>query len=210
MTPVSSLLSLRKAAKKHLPDFLVKESKYSARIKSRWRYPQGRHSKVRQCHLGRPALPTPGYGSPKVVRGLHSSGFKPVIVHSVKDLQLLNKEKEGGVFSGTVGDRKKLQLLKYAVEHKIKLLNVRDPVKLSEKITAKITERQKLKRQKLVVRTEKQKEKERKVEEKKKKEAATDKAIEDTVTDDSVIPESEKQKKQQEQQEMEKTIIKRQ
>ena len=32
-------------------NFVVKESNFSARVKSRWRFPRGKHSKVRQMHI---------------------------------------------------------------------------------------------------------------------------------------------------------------
>ena len=62
--------------------FVEKESNFSARVKSRWRLPRGKHSKVRQMHKGRPALPGPGYGSQESKKGLHPSGLKIVAVSS--------------------------------------------------------------------------------------------------------------------------------
>ena len=46
------LLSVRKEMRKTKPAFVVRESNFS-RIESRWRYPYGRHSKVRQMHCSK-------------------------------------------------------------------------------------------------------------------------------------------------------------
>src|SRR3989344_6155853 len=114
MSGSKTLLAMRNKAKRSMPDFLVKESKFVDRIKSRWRFPMGRHSKVRQFHCGRPAMPTPGYGSPREVRGLHSSGLRPVVVATVRELESLDKGSAGAGLVSTMGKRKRLSLLKFA------------------------------------------------------------------------------------------------
>src|SRR3989344_2903301 len=100
------LLNLRKAAKKKKPHFVVRESHFGGRVKKRWRFPQGKHSAVREGHKGRPALVTIGYGSPRAVRGLHSSGLERVLVHNARDLLLVNPTLQGAVISSGVGKKK--------------------------------------------------------------------------------------------------------
>ena len=73
-------------AKRKKPDFVLKESKFFARIKKRWRYPRGKHSPVRQRHKGRPPLPTPGYGSPRAIKYQTKKGVKEILVK--KDVRL--------------------------------------------------------------------------------------------------------------------------
>ena len=214
MKDVKPLLQVRKQAKKYQPDFLVKESKFVDRIKSRWRFPQGRHSKVRQFHCGRPAMPNPGYGSPKVVRGLHSSGLKPVLIGTVKELALLDNSREGAILVGTIGRRKKLSLLNFALEHKIRIINVRDPAKLIENINQGMAVRKKVQQEKQQVKTKKQLEKEKKAQEKQKeaeKKSVEEKSGSDAGHDHSVEETVQKQEEQKKQEhlEMEKTITKR-
>ena len=115
-----------KITKKKKPDFVVKESKFSARVKSRWRYPRGMHSKVRQRHKGRPALPSTGYGAARETRGKHESGLEIVMVHNAAGLDLLNKESQGALISGTVGNKKKLVLLQSAKDKGITIINVKN------------------------------------------------------------------------------------
>src|SRR3990167_7102163 len=88
------LLSIRNKAKKRKPGFVVKESKYQAGVKARWRYPRGLHSPVRQRFGGRPALPRPGYGSPRSIRGLHSSGLAKVLVSTEAELLTVEAGKQ--------------------------------------------------------------------------------------------------------------------
>jgi large subunit ribosomal protein L32e len=195
------LLSVRKQAKKIKPSFIVKEAKFTSGIKKRWRFPRGKHSKIRQYHVGKPALPTPGYSSPKAVRGLHSSGMKFVVVANLRDLQKLNKETEGAIISSTVGKRKKLDLLKFISENGIKVLNVRDTKKLAEQISIMLEARKSAKKIKVETKDQKKQEKEKKAEEKKQKEEMKKK--ENSVED--VVKKEESQKK-----EMEKTLTKKQ
>lgn len=206
MEKVKKLLEQRKTRKKVQPTFVVKESKFSARVKTRWRFPRGKHSAVRQHHKGRPALPTPGYGSPKEVKFLHHTGMKPVLVCCEKDLLALNNDQEGAILSATLGTRKKLSLLKLAQEKKITLLNIADSAKLIDKITAeyaaKLKERsdkKKAKSKKVESRKKKAEEKKKESEAVEKKEAKSDESVEDK------IKEEEEQKKV-----AERTIIKKQ
>ena len=104
------LMEHRKKAKKLKPNFVVKESKFSLGVKKRWRFPRGMHSAVRQQHKGRPALPSTGYGSPKMVKGLDKSGFVSVRVHTADDLLALDPKTQGAVISGKLGMKNKLSL----------------------------------------------------------------------------------------------------
>lgn len=199
-----NLLEIRNKAKDFKPPFKVKESNFVARVKSRWRFPQGRHSKVRQYHRGRPALPTPGYGSPKVVKGLSRSGLIKVLVKNAGDFNGLNKETDGVVISSTVGNRKKLELLNLAKQNQLTVLNVKNIDQVLDGITKGLEERRRVKKQKIEAKTKKQKEKEKKAEEKKKKEAEEKK---EEGHDHS--PSSE-EKEDKERKEIEKLITKKQ
>ena len=110
MSEQKKLLDQRKKMKAAQPHFVVKESHNVGCVKKRWRLPRGRHSGVRQYHKGKPALPTPGYGSPKGVYGLHRLGLKMVNICSKTDLEKINPQTEGAILSATLGTRKKLDL----------------------------------------------------------------------------------------------------
>ena len=188
------LLQKRAVAKKRKPTFVVKESKFSARVKSRWRFPRGKHSKVRQMHKGRPPLPGPGYGSPPSVRGLHSSGLEMVLVHNAAQVESLNPATQGAIVAAGVGNKKRLDLLTAAVHKKITILNIKDTAKYMEEIKKDFEQRKKARRDKSAAVSKKEEEKKKKAEEKKKKEESKEKSSEE-----------EKQKEM-----IEKTITKRQ
>lgn len=164
----ADLLKIRREAKKKKPDFIVKDSKFYAGVKPGWRFPWGRHSKVRQMHRGRPAMPNPGYSSPREVRGLHLSGLEMVIVHNADELNALGKEQ--GAVLAKISKKKKIELLELAQAKKIAVLNVRDVNQELGKLKSEFEDRKRLKKVKLSEAGRKEEEKRKKAEEKKKKE----------------------------------------
>lgn len=127
------LLSQRNKAKKHKPPFVVKAANYLKKIKRRWRLPRGLHSGTRQYHKGKPVMPTPGFGSPKAVFGLHRSGVKPVVVRTERELLAIDVKSEAAVLMSTLGGRSRVRLLSLATEKKIPVLFVKDvPAKVAE------------------------------------------------------------------------------
>ncbi|MBI2666294.1 hypothetical protein HYX13_01645 [Candidatus Woesearchaeota archaeon] len=159
----AKLLNLRKVQKKRKPWFVVKESKYrGGRVAERWRFPIGRHSRVRRQCKGRPALVHVGYGSPAEVRGLHPSGKKPVLVHQEKELLAVHATEEGAVIGRTVGNRKRLHLLQLAQQKQIVVLGVKNLAKEIEAITLGLQTRKETKIAKKTQKTKKQQEKEKK------------------------------------------------
>lgn len=68
-------------------------------------------------------MPTIGFGSPKITRGLHPSGYQDVLVNNVKELEGLDPSLQAGRISSTVGKRKKELMLEKAKELGIKILN---------------------------------------------------------------------------------------
>jgi len=158
-------LKVRNERNKTKPGFVVKESKFSSGVKSRWRFPRGKHSKVRQMHKGRPALPSVGYGSPKEVKGLHKSGLEMVVVKNKDEMEKINTEKQGVIIASTVGNKKRTELLKLAKEKSITILNVKDIDSSLESISKEFEERKKVKKEKLVQMSKKEEEKIKKAEE---------------------------------------------
>ncbi len=183
------------------PTFVVKESHNQNRVKRRWRFPRGRHSGVRQMHKGKPAMPNPGYGAPVAERGLHSSGLRPVLVHTLSQLEQVDPAVEGIIIASTVGTRKKVQLLEKAEQAKIQILNVKDVAATREGIQKAFTERQQKRKQKLDSKSKKEADKKKKAAEKEKEAVAEEKGS----VEEKVQQEEEKQKK-----DVEKTITKRQ
>lgn len=195
------LLKLREGMKK--PAFVVKESNFNAGVKVRWRFPRGRHSKVRQMHCGRPAMPNPGYGAPAAVRGLHQSGLEMVMVHNAEELQSLNPKTQGAIIAASVGTKKRLSLLETAQQKKITLLNVKDASAAAKKLVSEFEQRKEFRKKRAAEVTKKEEQKKKKAEERAQKEK------EDKKKPEAKEAHAEEHAKQEHEM-MEKTITKKQ
>jgi large subunit ribosomal protein L32e len=204
---IKKLLEIRKRIKKNKPTFVVKESNFSSRVKRRWRFPRGMHSKVRQMHRGRPKLVSPGYGSPKSVANLHHSGLQQILIKNKKELLKVDNKLQGAIIAREVGNKKRLELLQLAEEKEIRVLNVKDTTKLIGKINERFAERKKVKEERGKHKSKKEAEKKKKAEEKKKKE---EQEKTEDKKDNVEKAEEVKEEQNKEKAEMEKTLIKKQ
>ncbi len=109
--------------RKKKPRFIRQQLWQFKKLDEKWRRPRGRHSKQRR-HFGyRPPVPRIGYSSPKKVRGLHPSGFREKIVYNVNDLEGIDGSKEAVRIAGTVGRKKRMEIIAKADEMGIRVLN---------------------------------------------------------------------------------------
>ncbi|HIP66565.1 MAG TPA: 50S ribosomal protein L32e [Candidatus Nanopusillus sp.] len=134
MVSIKSLLRLRKKIKRKKPNHFRPHwwtRPSLKRKKNSWRRPHGIHNKIRRRLKGRPAMVETGYGSPKKVRGLLPNGRKPVIIHNIKELERVDKEKEAAIIASAVGKRKRLEIIRKARELEIEIWNIR-PAELKE------------------------------------------------------------------------------
>lgn len=161
------LLELREEIKRKKPSF-VRQDAHKKRLRKRWVKPRGLHSKVRLRKRGHPKKVSSGYGFPKGVRGLSKEGLKMIRIHNEKELNSVEKEKEGIIVSGNVGLKKKVLLLKKAKEKGIKVLNldVDGYIKKKEEEIKKMLEKKKVKKEKKKKKEEKKEKKEEELEEK--------------------------------------------
>ena len=118
-------LVIRRQIKKRTPNFLRDEGFRYKRIPKNWRRPTGYTSKLRINLKYRPSKVRVGFRAPKIVRGLHSSGFQEVMVHTVKELDIIDPKKQAVRIGGTVGTKKRLEIAKRADELAIRVLNMR-------------------------------------------------------------------------------------
>ncbi len=106
------------------PEFLRQEWHTRRRLQNvRWRKPQGDQSKMRQHYGYRRNIVSIGFGSPRLARHLHPSGFREVMVHNVNDLSKINPEIEAARVGGSVGYKKRQEIEAKADELKIRVLN---------------------------------------------------------------------------------------
>jgi large subunit ribosomal protein L32e len=123
MTKSTRLLTLRA---RNRPRFIRRGVHDKKKLSPSWRMPKGAHNKMRRQLKAKGALPTPGYGSPAAVRGLHPSGFRDVLVYNVDSLSGLNPETEAIRIGGTVGMKARMKIQAAALEQGLKILNPRE------------------------------------------------------------------------------------
>ena len=91
-----------------------------------WRRPRGLQSKQRMHKKAKGAHPTPGFGSPVAVRGLHPSGYEDILVHNPAELEGLDAATQAVRIAGAVGMKKREQMQGRAAELGLKVLNPKD------------------------------------------------------------------------------------
>jgi len=185
-----SLLKLKKKIKAKKPNFFRQDAHKKAEIGKKWRRPRGLQSKMRLKLKGYRKSPSKGYKSPALVRGTNLTGLLPVMVYSKRDLEKIDIKKEAGIIAKTIGLRKKIELVNYAKEKGIKILNIKD----FDQFLTKANERLKGRKE----RKEKRKEK------KEKKKTAKPKKKEDLSE-----KLTEEEKKEQKKKEQDKLLIKK-
>lgn len=94
-------------------------------ISDSWRRPRGLHNKQRRQKKAKGAHPTPGYGSPVLVRGMHPSGFLEVRVFTPDELIGIDPACYAIRIGATVGGRKRAIILEKANSAGLKVLNPR-------------------------------------------------------------------------------------
>ena len=124
MTELKQLLELRNKIKEKKPDFIRQDNPKRMKVNYKWRKPKGIHSKIRHKFKGRRKMPSPGYKSPRKVKGMHSSGLRIVNISSIEKLSGIKNELEGIIVSQSVGMKKRLAIFKKAKELDIKVLNI--------------------------------------------------------------------------------------
>lgn len=106
-----------------IPEFKRCESWRYVRVKPNWRRPRGIDNKMRLQKKGWPPLVKIGYRKPKIIRGLHPSGYREVLIRNLKDLEKVNPDTDAVRIAGSVGLRLRLQIYERCKELNIKVLN---------------------------------------------------------------------------------------
>ena len=116
-------LDKREQVSSHRPKFVRPESWRYKRLQTNWRKPKGIDNHQRkQKSRGRPGLVKIGYGTPKIAKGLHPSGYTDNLVNNFNDLTKLNPKKDGVRFGHSVGAKKRKELMKTVIEKNLKFL----------------------------------------------------------------------------------------
>ncbi len=116
------LLTLRAHSR---PRFVRRGVHDKKKLSSSWRMPKGAHNKMRRQLKAKGALPTPGYGSPAAVRGLHPSGFREVRVFCAASLEGLDPALDAIRIAAGVGMRSRIRIQEKALKQGLRVLNPR-------------------------------------------------------------------------------------
>jgi len=128
------------------PHFKRQDWHKKARLAPAWRKPKGMDSKLRKHMHAHGYLPTTGYRSPALVRGMHKSGLVPVIVANVAQLSALSGKTHGGIIASTVGTRKAVEIMTAAQSKGIRILNFKDSTKYVAQVKDGLAKRKQAKK----------------------------------------------------------------
>lgn len=120
---IKRLFKVRKVIKGKKPKFNRYCHHKFKRLSKSWRRPRGLQSKQRRGIYGKGPIVSVGYGSPKLVKGLHPSGYDEFIIYNENELSLVSSEFEAIRIASSVGNRKKQIILAKAKDMNIKVLN---------------------------------------------------------------------------------------
>lgn len=186
---IDELIAQRAQIKRRKPDFKQEGFNSVKRIRNndRWRRPTGAQSKMRQCKKGGPSKRKSGYSSPKEVRGMLKNGLMPVVIKNADELKAIDAKKECAIIASSVGSKKRIQIVRAAIEQRISLYGIKDPEsyikKLEDDFKARKTRR---------------KQESKKVEEKiSETQKQNKKTIEENLTEEEKAKQKEEQKEQQ-------------
>ena len=166
-------MDLRKQIKSKKPDFIRQDANKKKRLERRWRKPKGLHSKIRLNLRGRAKGTSQGYRSPKKVRGLYKNGLQHSRISSVKDLEIIDPKENCIIISSSLGNKKRIDILKKAKERGFVISNIKDPDTFVKKIEDNINLKRKIK--------EDAKEKKKVTKTKKKESKLTEKVSDDSA-----------------------------
>merc|ERR1712168_1064186 len=78
-----------KIVKKRTKKLIRHQSDRYDKLKQNWRRPKGIDNRVRRKSRGMSLMPSIGYGSSKKTKHMMPSGFRKVLVHNMKELEVL-------------------------------------------------------------------------------------------------------------------------
>merc|ERR1711994_772249 len=96
--------------KKRTEKFMGHQSDRYDKVKQSWRKPKGIDNRVRRKFKGMYLMPNIGYGSAKNTRHMMPSGFRKVLVHNLKELEVLmmqNKKYSAEIAHGVSAKNRK-------------------------------------------------------------------------------------------------------
>lgn len=164
-------LAVRNSLKRRKPSFIRQDAHKRKRLGLKWRRPRGIHSKMREQQKGRRVSPRIGFGAPRDVRGLTREGFVPIMVVRPEDL---DKVQQPFTIAHTVGLKKRVAIVKIAVEKKLRILNIKDPQAFLSSVEQLMKDRQQKKSSRVSAKKKTQEESKKVAEKQVKKEESVE------------------------------------
>jgi large subunit ribosomal protein L32e len=177
------LLEQRNKAKTRKPTFLRQDANRNQSLEKKWIKPKGMHSKMRIKLRSRRVWPSPGYCSPNAVKGLTRKGYESVVVKNINDLAAFDAKTQVVVI-GHVGLKRKVEIIKYCIEKKYNLENIKNAQEFITKIESKFAEKKKVQKEKEEKKKKAKEELSKKVEEKKEEKKEVKEEHEETKKGD--------------------------
>merc|ERR1711884_257684 len=86
---MTMMMMMMMVIKKRTKKFTRHQSDRYDKVKRNWRKPKGIDNRVRRKFKGMYLMPNIGYGSAKETRHMLPTGFRKVLVHNIKELEVL-------------------------------------------------------------------------------------------------------------------------
>lgn len=137
---MTDLLKLRRHLKIKKPKFLRQDAN-RLHLPQKWTRPRGIHSKMRLKIKGHKKRPSTGYGSPRRVKYALRNGLLPQLIQNKNALNTIDLRTKTPVISSSVGDKKRLEILEYALSKNISIANIKDIKQTLDKIKQKLQDR---------------------------------------------------------------------
>lgn len=114
-----------KLVKKRTRRFTRHESDRYKRVKPNWRKPKGIDNRVRRRFKGQRRMPKIGYANARITRHVLPNGYKKVLLHNVKELDILlmQNTKYCGEIAHGVSSKKRKEIVERAQALRIILTN---------------------------------------------------------------------------------------
>ncbi|XP_034254755.1 60S ribosomal protein L32 [Thrips palmi] len=111
--------------KKRTKKFTRHQSDRYGKLKRNWRKPKGIDNRVRRRFKGQYLMPNIGYGSNALTRHMLPTGFKKVLIHNVKELEVLmmQNRKYAAEIAHGVSSKKRKSIVERAQQLSIRLTN---------------------------------------------------------------------------------------
>jgi large subunit ribosomal protein L32e len=122
---VARLLAHRRGQDDRRPRFTRQASYRYWRIgrDRAWRKPRGLQSKQRRHYGYRSTIVSVGFRSPRLVRGRTPTGFLPIVVQTVGEIERVDPAHEAAIIARTVGTQRRLVLEEAARKRGVHVLN---------------------------------------------------------------------------------------